>query len=52
MALGDADRCLEWLETAYAERNPELIDLGVEPCFDGVRSDPRFAALLRGIGFV
>jgi serine/threonine protein kinase/Tfp pilus assembly protein PilF len=50
VALGDTDCALEWLEQAYAERNPHLIDIGVEPVLDGVRSSPRFAALLRGVG--
>jgi serine/threonine-protein kinase len=49
-ALGDEDRGLEWLERAYAEHDPHLIDIAVEPLLDGVRSSPRFAALLRDIG--
>jgi TolB-like protein len=41
----------EWLERAYLERNPDLIELRSEPVFDSLRSDPRFADLLRRVGW-
>ena len=40
-----------WLERAYQERNPDLIELKAEPVFDTVRSDPRFAGLLYRVGW-
>jgi Flp pilus assembly protein TadD len=43
--LGDNDRALEWLERAGEERSPRLFFLGVEPAFDGLRGDPRFAGM-------
>jgi serine/threonine protein kinase/tetratricopeptide (TPR) repeat protein len=48
--LGDKDKIFQWLETAYAERSiagtlPGMIK--VDPVFDPLRSDPRFADLLR-----
>jgi tetratricopeptide (TPR) repeat protein len=46
----DASRAFEWLEKAFREHNPDLIELGMEPCFDSIRSDPRFANLLERIG--
>jgi serine/threonine-protein kinase len=49
-ALGDSDRAFEWLEKAYQSRNPWLINMNVEPQMDGLRSDPRFASLLRRMG--
>ncbi len=48
---GDADRTMEWLERAYDRRTPFLLHVKASATFDLVRSDPRFAALLKRIGF-
>jgi serine/threonine-protein kinase len=45
-ALGDRDQAFAWLDRARTERDFLLVLLKVEPMFDGVRSDPRFATLL------
>jgi tetratricopeptide (TPR) repeat protein len=50
-AARDPGRTFEWLERAYAERNPDLIELDAEPVFDVVRSDPRFRDLRRRVGW-
>jgi TolB-like protein/DNA-binding winged helix-turn-helix (wHTH) protein/Tfp pilus assembly protein PilF len=50
-SLGDKTRTFAWLEKAYDEHNPDLIELRREPCFDGMQSDPRFATLLHRINF-
>jgi TolB-like protein/Tfp pilus assembly protein PilF len=50
-ASGDADLAFTWLERAWEERNPDLIELVSEPVFDPVRPDPRFADLLRRVGW-
>jgi len=50
-SLGDKTPTFAWLEKAYDEHNPDLIELKREPCFDGMRSDPRFAGLLRRMNF-
>jgi TolB-like protein/Tfp pilus assembly protein PilF len=50
-ASGDADLAFSWLERAWEERNPDLIELVSEPVFDPVRPDPRFADLLRRVGW-
>jgi serine/threonine protein kinase/Tfp pilus assembly protein PilF len=48
--LGDKDQAFAWLDKAYEERATWIIWLGVEPKFDSLRSDKRFAELLRRIG--
>jgi len=50
-AAGNVDQAFTWLERAYDERNPDLIELRTEPVFDAVRSDPRFGDLLRRVGW-
>ena len=50
VGLGDKNRAFEWLNKADEERNDYLIYLKCEPMFDPVRSDPRFAELVRRIG--
>ena len=47
----DPERTFEWLERAYDDRNPDLIELRTEPVFDSVRADARFADLLCRIGW-
>ncbi len=48
-ALGRNDRALEWLERAYQQHSAGLAYLKVNPRYDGLRSDPRFVALLRKV---
>ena len=44
---GQKDRALDWLETGYEEQDQLMVDLGVDPTYDPLRSDPRFQDLLR-----
>ncbi len=48
--LGEKDQAFAWLEKAYGERTSRLGYLKVEPLWDTLRSDPRFADLVRRIG--
>jgi hypothetical protein len=48
--LGDKERAFEWLNVAYQERNDGLISLKIEFALDPLRSDPRFAELVRKVG--
>jgi len=45
--LGDIGQAMTWLERAYEERSSWLVWIQVEPRFDRLRSDPRFASLVR-----
>lgn len=47
---GDADRAFEWLNRAVEYRDPGLSEVPVQPLFEGVHADPRWAAFLRKIG--
>ena len=49
--LGDKDAAFRWLERAYDERASFMDGLKVTPGFDVLRSDPRFAALLKRMHF-
>jgi eukaryotic-like serine/threonine-protein kinase len=48
--LGDKDQAFAWLERAYQERSPFLLDIKTLLGGDPLRSDPRFQDLLRRIG--
>ena len=48
-ALGDKVQAFAWLEKADKERDVMLTRLRVDPRFDTLRSDPRFADLARRI---
>ncbi|MSO30379.1 MAG: hypothetical protein EXQ48_05455 [Acidobacteria bacterium] len=45
-ALGQTDDAFAWLEKAYEQRDSWMAYLGLDPRFDGLRADARFAALL------
>jgi TolB-like protein/Tfp pilus assembly protein PilF len=48
--LADKDQAFEYLEKAYAERSNWVLRLKAEPKFDSLRSDQKFADLLRRVG--
>ncbi len=49
--IGEMEEAMTWLERAYEERDPLLIQAKVDPRLDPLRSDPRFDDLLHRIGF-
>jgi DNA-binding winged helix-turn-helix (wHTH) protein/TolB-like protein len=51
MALGDHETALRLLERAHDERSYWFTILKVDPGIDPLRSDPRFAALMKRVGF-
>jgi TolB-like protein/DNA-binding winged helix-turn-helix (wHTH) protein/Tfp pilus assembly protein PilF len=48
--VDDKECAFEWLEKGFEERDDLMIDIKVEPLFDGLRSDPRFQDLERRVG--
>jgi eukaryotic-like serine/threonine-protein kinase len=47
---GDKDQALRWLDTAYQERDRLLPGLKADFLLDSIRSDHRFAELVRKVG--
>jgi TolB-like protein/DNA-binding winged helix-turn-helix (wHTH) protein len=41
------DEAFEWLDRAYAQRDPSMMSTKVEPLLNSLHHDPRFAALLK-----
>jgi len=50
VGMGNTHLAFERLEEAYQERSDLLVYLRVEPRYDPIRSDPRFAELVHRIG--
>jgi len=50
VGLGENEQAFLWLEKAYVERTNSLAYLKVDATWDPLRSDPRFADLVRRIG--
>jgi TolB-like protein/DNA-binding winged helix-turn-helix (wHTH) protein/thioredoxin-like negative regulator of GroEL len=50
VGLGNNEETFAWLERSYAEQSNILQFLKVHPFFDPLRTDPRFADLLRRVG--
>jgi hypothetical protein len=44
--LGENEQAFSWLAKTVEERNWFALQVKVNPIFDGLRSDPRFDALL------
>jgi serine/threonine-protein kinase len=48
---GEKDQAFEWLERSYAIHDAGLQRLPYDPAMDPLRSDPRFTALVKKMGF-
>jgi hypothetical protein len=49
-SIHDKEAVLSYLKKSADLHEPQILYIGVEPLFDLVRSDPRFAALERRLG--
>ena len=47
--IGEKDQAFRWLEKAFEERHPRLNFLKAAPQFEPLRSDPRFAEMVRRV---
>jgi tetratricopeptide (TPR) repeat protein len=48
--LADKESALRWLEMAYQQRDPGVLQIRVDPDVDSLRSDFRFQDILRRLG--
>lgn len=51
IGLGDKERAFEFLDRAYQDRNEQMCWLKVSPELESLRSDQRFADLVKRMGF-
>ena len=51
MALGEHREAFEWLDRACREHDRAMVWIKVHPRLDPLREDPRFAEVLRRVGF-
>ncbi len=45
-ALDDRENAIQWLEKGYDERDPKMVFIEVEPKWNNLRKEPRFAELI------
>jgi TolB-like protein/Tfp pilus assembly protein PilF len=48
--LGEKEQAFEYMERAFIDRSPGLVFLKVDPAWEAVRSDPRFAVAIKRVG--
>jgi len=49
-ALGRIDEAFRWLNKAFEQHDMQMVSLKTNPTLDGLRSQPRFADLVRRVG--
>ena len=49
-ALGQTEEAFEWLNQAYEQHDMQMVSLLTNPTLDSLRSDARFADLVRRVG--
>jgi TolB-like protein/Tfp pilus assembly protein PilF len=51
LRLGDTEKAMQWMHRGLAERCDCMVWLRTEPWVDRLRTDPRYAELVRRVGF-
>jgi TolB-like protein/cytochrome c-type biogenesis protein CcmH/NrfG len=51
LGLGDKESTIGWLAKAYEIREPAFLYVRLDPRFDSLQSDPRYASLLQRLSF-
>ncbi|MEO8573049.1 MAG: protein kinase [Pyrinomonadaceae bacterium] len=49
--LGDTEKALDWLEKGFAEHDPKMAFLKIDPKWNNLRSSPRFIDLMKRMNF-
>ena len=52
LGLGQTEPALTLLEQAYRNHSSMMTWLKIDPRFDSLRNEPRFQALMRGVGLI
>jgi hypothetical protein len=47
---GEADPAFQWLDRALSERDATLTSIKIDPLFQKIKADPRYATLLQKAG--
>jgi hypothetical protein len=48
--LGKKDEAFTWFEKTFDARDPVTLQFNIDPAYDSLRSDPRYAKLVERIG--
>jgi hypothetical protein len=48
--LGEKANALKYLEKSFHEREVQMTFIKIDTRWDGLRAEPRFQAMLRGVG--
>jgi TolB-like protein/DNA-binding winged helix-turn-helix (wHTH) protein/Tfp pilus assembly protein PilF len=51
LRINDNENALHWLDLAFAEHSSFLVQITEDPLYDGLRTNPRFHAMLRRMRF-
>jgi hypothetical protein len=51
LRINDNENALHWFGLAFAEHSSFLVQIAGDPLYDGLRTDPRFHAMLRRMRF-
>ena len=51
LRINDNENALHWLDLAFAEHSSFLVQITEDPLYDGLRTEPRFQAMLRRMRF-